>query len=110
MSKEIDTIINGDYTVNEKLKLILKYKEEMLEEINNALVEVKKGYKYCEKCGQWYKERAWEREELTEKREYCKFRPLAEWEDPEYAVGEFKVEYEICPLGHKVEKSRWQVA
>ena len=100
---ERNIIVNGDYSVVEKLNLITEYKEKVLEEIADAIMEVKSGYTYCEKCKQWYKNKAWENETVNEQREYCKFTLLAEWGQPEYTVGEFKVEYSICPVGHKRE-------
>lgn len=104
---ELNLIVNGDYSVSEKLNLISEYKERTLKEITDAIMEVKLGYTYCEKCKQWYKNKAWENETIEEQREYCKFRPLAEWEQPEYAIGEFKVEYSICPVGHKREINKY---
>lgn len=102
-NSELSLIVNGDYTVVEKLKMIDEYKNKVLSEITDAKMEVKSGYTYCEKCKQWYKKKAWEEETVREKREFCSFRPLAEWEQPEYDVGDFMVQYQICPMGHKRE-------
>ena len=100
---ELDLIVNGDYSVVEKLNLITEYKEKILKEITDAIMKVKSGYTYCEKCKQWYKNKAWENETITEQRQYCKFMPYAEWEQPEYDTAESKVEYSVCPVGHKCE-------
>lgn len=102
-NSELNLIVNGDYSVTKKLNLLTEYKEKVLKEISDAIMEVKSGYTYCEKCKQWYKNKAWEDETIEETREYCSFLPLAEWENPEYKNGVFVVTYSICPVGHKRE-------
>ena len=94
---ELNLIVNGDYSVVEKLNLITEYKEKVLEEITDAIREVKSGYTYCKKCKLWYKNKAWKNEMITEQRRYCK------WDQPEYDTADFEVEYSVCPVGHKHE-------
>ena len=106
-NSELNTILNSNCTVLEKLEMIEAYKVKSLQEIDIAISKVKEGYVYCQDCKQWYRENAWDNKQSTEQRKYCSFVPLAEWDEPEYETGLFLVDYIICPLGHKHElKSR----
>ncbi len=84
--------------------MLYKLKKKLNEEIDKAVEEVKKGYKYCPKCKEYYKEKAWETEHKTEKRKVCTFHSLAEFDDDTYEDKICSVTYEICPMGHVIEK------
>lgn len=99
----LEEIVNGNYKVTEKQKLLNEFKEQILEEIHKAEIEIKKGYKYCPKCGEYYKEKAWETEYKTGHREVCTFHSLAEFDDDTYEYKDCIVTYSICPMGHRIE-------
>ena len=103
---ELQNILNTNCSAAEKIEQIEAYKKKVLSEIEDALNIIYKDYKCCYKCKQYYKKSAWEHIEREENREYCSFRPLAEWESPEYKRGDFLVEYDVCPVGHMYETGK----
>ncbi len=84
--------------------MLYQLKKELNEEINKAVEEVEKGYKYCPKCKEYYKEKAWDTEHKTEKRKVCTYADPVQWTENEYEKKTCSVTYEICPMGHVIEK------
>jgi len=106
---EINFIVNGNYKVTEKQAMLYQLRKELNEKIDEAIEEVKNGYKYCSKCGEYYKEKAWETEHRTEMRKVCTFHSLVEFDDDIYEDKMCSVTYEICPMGHVFEEEiTWQ--
>lgn len=101
----ISEIVNGSYKVTEKQKLLNDLRKQFLEELENAHEEIKKGYKYCEKCKEFYKEKAWEHEVKQEMREVCTSYNWCEFDDPRYENQMCTVHYSICPMGHIIQES-----
>lgn len=97
--------MNGSYKVTEKQNMLYKLKQELNEEIDKAVKEVKKGYKYCPKCNEYYKEKAWDIENKREKRNVCTYRDAGYGDDDIYEDKVCSVTYEICPIGHIIEKN-----
>lgn len=48
--------MNGSYKVTEKQNLLINYRDKVNKQIDNALDTIKKGYKYCPQCKEYYKE------------------------------------------------------
>ena len=84
--------------------MLYQLQEEFNKEINEALEEVKKGYKYCSKCKEYYKEKAWEIEHKVEKKNVCTYHDAGYGDDDIYEDKMCSVTYEICPIGHVIEK------
>lgn len=104
MIKEIEDIINGNYKVTEKQKMILKLRKQFLNELENAENNITEGYKYCPKCKEYYREKSWEKETKTEHREVCVFSSLVDHDDDRYEYKNCSVKYAICPMGHRIEE------
>jgi len=102
--KIIDEIVNGSYKVTEKQDMLYRLKKELNKEIDKAVEKVKKGYKYCPQCREYYKEKAWEVGHKTEKRNVCIYRDAGYGDDDTYEDKMCSVIYEICPIGHVMEK------
>lgn len=106
--REVDVIVNGSYKVTEKQSMLNHLKKEFNEEIDKVIKEVTKGYKYCPECKEYYKEKAWDRDRKTEKRNVCTYRDAGYGDDDTYEDKICSVTYEICPMGHIIEKEvRW---
>lgn len=97
-------IVNGSYKVTEKQSMLYKLKKEFNEKIDEAVEKVKKKYKYCPKCKEYYKDKAWDTEHKTEKREVCTYRDAGYGDADVYEDKICSVTYEICPIGHVIEK------
>lgn len=96
---DIEKIVNGNYKVTEKQKLLIEYKEK----IDCALREVTNGYKYCPRCGEYYKINTWETENRKEERTVCTYRDAGYGDDDKYERLLCPVQYSICPIGHRIE-------
>ena len=101
----IEEIVNGNYKVTEKQKMLNELKKQLLDEIDKAEEDIIKGYKYCPKCNEYYKEKAWETEYKRERRNVCTFHSLAEFDEDTYEDKNCLVTYSICPMGHKIEEN-----
>lgn len=85
--------------------MLNEYKDEINKQVNEAIKEIEKGYKYCPQCKEYYKEKAWEKEEKQEIRKVCTYTDPVEWQDNEYENKKCFVEYSICPMGHMIEEN-----
>ena len=54
----IEEIVNGNYKVTEKRKMLNELRKQLIDEIDKAEEDIIKGYKYCPKCNEYYKEKA----------------------------------------------------
>lgn len=96
--------MNGSYKVTEKQNLLINYRDKVNKQIDNALDTIKKGYKYCPQCKEYYKEIAWEKEKRTETRKICTYADPAQWSENEYGNKKCSVIYYVCPIGHMIEE------
>ena len=103
--KEIEQIVDGNYKVTEKLQMFSDLKEELLNQINDAESNLLKGYKYCPKCKEYYRNKVWDTEVKQEVREICTFWNHCEFGENDYENKLCTVTYSICPMGHKKEKN-----
>ena len=82
--KEIEQIVEGNYKVTEKLQMFSDLKEELLNQINDAESNLLKGYEYCPKCKEYYRNKVWDTEVKYEKREICRFWNPCEFGEHDY--------------------------
>lgn len=101
----INEIINGNYKVTEKQNLLTDYRDRVNKQINDAIEAIKKGYKYCPQCKEYYKENAWEKENKIEMREICTYTDPVQWSENEYENKKCSVVYDVCPMGHMIEEN-----
>ena len=101
---KIDEIVNGSYKITEKQEMLKKYKEEINHQIADAAAKIVQGYKYCPQCKEYYKEKAWDTEYKTEKRNICTYRDAGYGDDDTYEYKTCFVQYGICPIGHRIEE------
>lgn len=81
----------------------MDYKDKVNKQIDDALEQIEKGYKYCPQCREYYKETAWEKENRTELRRICTYADFVQWSENEYENKKYSVTYNVCPMGHKIE-------
>lgn len=98
-------IVNGNYKVTEKQKMLNDFKDEINKQINDAIIEIKKGYKYCPNCKEYYKIKAFETEHTKEERTICTYKDSGYGDDDIYEKLTCKISYSICPIGHKIEEN-----
>lgn len=101
----IEEIVNGNYKVTEKQKMLKELRKQFLNKIDKAKEDIIKGYKYCPKCNEYYKEKAWETEYRIERRNVCTFHSLSAFEDDRWKNKDCHITYGICPVGHKIEEN-----
>lgn len=104
MIKEIEDILNSNYKVTVKKEMLRELRKQVTKEFNEAINIIRKGYKYCPKCKEYYREKSWETETKTERREVCTFSSLVDHDDDRYEYKDCSVTYAICPMGHRIEK------
>ena len=84
-----------------KIEELTKFKKKIVQEIDDTINNISAGYVYCEKCGKWYKNRAWEVKAIKEPRKvlsatFC----MTEEPDIVYAEKDIIVWRLECPVGH----------
>ena len=90
-------------TATEKIEELTKLKAKIVQEIDNMINNISSGYVYCEKCGKWYKNRAWEVKIIKEPKKVLScatFRSTAAEPDIVYAEKNIIVRKLGCPVGH----------
>ena len=89
-------------TATEKIEELTKLKEKIIKEINDTINNISMGYIYCEKCGKWYKNRAWEVKTVKEPRKVLSYVTFSTGEDPniDYAEKDIIMRKLECPVGH----------
>lgn len=104
MIKEIEDILNGNYKVTEKKEMLRELRKQVTKEFNEAEDNITQGYEYCPKCKEYYREKSWETETKTERREVCTSSSLVDHDDDIWEYKNCSITYEICPMGHKFLK------
>ena len=89
-------------TATEKIEELTKLKEKIIKEINDTINNISMGYVYCEKCGKWYKNRAWEVKVIKEPRKVLSCVTFSTGEEPDitYAEKDIIIRRLECPVGH----------
>ena len=89
-------------TATEKIEELTKLKEKIIKEINDTINNISMGYIYCEKCGKWYKNRAWKVKVIKEPRKILSCATFRMTEEPDivYAEKDIIVRRLECPVGH----------
>ena len=101
--KELEDILNGNFTVKEKQALLDKYKDNVKCQVKYVEEKIKEGYTYCPMCDEWYKNKAWETDTKTEVRNVCTYRDSGYGDDDTYEDKQCLIVYNVCPLGHRIE-------
>lgn len=101
----MNEIVNGDYRVSEKLDMLEEYKKHIIDEIKKEKENVLKGFKFCPRCNEYYKEKAYETLSCQETRNICTYRDAGYGDDDIYEDVKCNVAYSICPVGHKIEEN-----
>ena len=94
-------VVDKCETATEKIEELTKFKAKIMQEIDDTINNISTGYIYCEKCGKWYKNRAWEVKVIKEPRKVwsATFRMMEE-PDIVYAEKDIIVRRLECPVGH----------
>ena len=94
-------VVDKCETATEKIEELTKFKEKIVQEIDDTINNISSGYIYCEKCGKWYKNRAWEVKVIKEPRKVLSvtFR-MTEEPDIVYAEKDIIIRRLECPVGH----------
>ena len=102
IKSQMTLIINQCETVTEKVEQLTKFKEKTIQEIDNVINDIRAGYIYCEKCGKWYKNRAWDVKVTKEPRKVLSCATFCTGEEPDivYAEKDVIVHRLECPVGH----------
>ena len=102
IKSQMTLIIAKCETVTEKVEQLTKFKEKAIQEIDNVINDISAGYIYCEKCGKWYKNRAWEVKVIKEPRKVlsCVTFHMTKESDIAYAGKDIIVRRLECPVGH----------
>lgn len=102
---EVNKIMkDGNHTIKERMQMIDELKDEFLTRCGQAKELLQQGYKWCPKCKDYYKERAWEHGSFDEVRSFCVFADPINSSGDVYERRNCTVIYEECPKGHRVEK------
>ena len=94
-------VVDKCETATEKIEELTKLKARIVQEIDDTINNISSGYVYCEKCGKWYKNRAWEVKVIKEPRKVLSatFR-MTEESDIVYAEKDIIIRRLECPVGH----------
>lgn len=103
-SDEILEIINSNEKVTVKEKMLARYKEKIEAELKQAQEEIYRNYRYCKKCGEYYRANTFEFRVVKEIRNVRTFHDLAEWGEDKYEDKECIIDTYTCPMGHKEEE------
>ena len=96
-------VVDKCETATEKIEELTKLKARIVQEIDDTINNISAGYVYCEKCGKWYKNRAWEVKTVKEPKKVLScatFRSTAAEPDIIYAEKNIIVRKLECPVGH----------
>ena len=94
-------VVDKCETATEKIEELTKLKAKIVQEIDDTINNISSGYAYCEKCGKWYKNRAWEVKVIKEPRKVLSatFRMMEE-PDIVYAEKDIIIRRLECAVGH----------
>ena len=95
-------VVDKCETATEKIEELTKFKEKIVQEIDDTINNISSGYIYCEKCGKWYKNRAWEVKVIKEPRKVLSNVSFSTGEEPniDYAEKDVIIRRLECPVGH----------
>ena len=95
-------VVDKCETATEKIEELTKLKTRIVQEIDDTINNISAGYVYCEKCGKWYKNRAWEVKVIKEPRKILSCATFRMTEEPDivYAEKDIIVRRLECPVGH----------
>lgn len=101
VKSQMALVVDKCETATEKIEELTKLKAKIVQEIDDTINNISSGYVYCEKCGKWYKNRAWEVKIIKEPRKILSatFR-MPEEPDIVYAEKDIIVRRLECPVGH----------
>ena len=99
---QMTLVVDKCETATEKIEELTKLKAKIIQEIDDTIDNISAGYVYCEKCGKWYKSRAWEVKVIKEPRKIlsCTIFCTEEESDIAYAEKDTIVRRLECPVGH----------
>ena len=102
VKSQMALVVDKCETTTEKIEKLIKLKEKIIQEINDTINNISMGYIYCEKCGKWYKNRAWEIKTVKEPRKILSCVTFSTGEEPniDYAEKNIIVRRLECPVGH----------
>ena len=95
-------VVDKCETATEKIEELTKLKVKIVQEIDDTIDNINTGYVYCEKCGKWYKNRAWEVKVIKEPRKVLSYITFSTEEEPniDYAEKDVIIRRLECPVGH----------
>lgn len=105
MHKKFIKILDSEMTVNQKINAIMKEIDDIKEQGYKLVKELEEGTEFCPKCKEYYKKSAWNEEIKMEMHNICTYWPLAEFDEPEYADVNCRIQYRTCPCGHIFTKN-----
>ena len=99
---QMTLVVDKCETATEKIEELTKFKEKIVQEIDDTINNISSGYIYCEKCGKWYKNRAWEVKVIKEPRKVlsCVTFHMTKESDIAYAGKDIIIRRLECPVGH----------
>ena len=102
LKSQMALVIDKCETTTEKIEELTKFKAKVIQEIDDTIDNVSAGYVYCEKCGKWYKNRAWEVKVIKEPRKVLSCVTFHMGEEPniDYAEKDVIIRRLECPVGH----------
>lgn len=102
LKSQMALVIDKCETTTEKIEELTKFKAKVIQEIDDTIDNISAGYVYCEKCGKWYKNRAWEVKVIKEPRKVLSCVTFGMEEEPNIAYAEKDIIMRRleCPVGH----------
>ena len=99
---QMTLVVDKCETATEKIEELTKLKARIVQEIDDTINNISAGYVYCEKCGKWYKNRAWEVKVIKEPRKVLSCATFRMTEEPDivYAEKDIIIRRLECPVGH----------
>ena len=99
---QMTLVVDKCETATEKIEELTKLKARIVQEIDDTINNISAGYIYCEKCGKWYKNRAWDVKVTKEPRKVLSCTTFCTGEEPDmvYAEKDVIVHRLECPVGH----------
>ena len=99
---QMTLVVDKCETATEKIEELTKLKAKIIQEIDDTIDNISAGYVYCEKCGKWYKNRAWEVKVIKEPRKVLSCTTFRMTEEPDivYAEKDIIIRRLECPVGH----------
>lgn len=107
LKKQIQTIFNDNIkTIKEKRDLLDLLQTQVNQECAKAKTEITRGYIYCPRCDDYYKEKAWDiTERLVEKQVLIENNTSIGYAPYYETVEELEFTFE-CPKGHRITKEK----